>query len=326
MSKVEKNMEPATASMQSWVLGKGYASFIVDLFKIVKSMQVLILPFFFLTKTIGEAHGEFDSRITPCFFKFSIAFISSFTNDMGTLLGACFTGLASPVSMACETRWVKPKSCSSVEKAVLCFINNSSICLCCGGLFPSVARKARFLRYSGKWDPFSWWSFPESSILEFSCPWHEDNPSSDCPDNLSLDCLRCMIPFPTLLLHSWPLAVDSHPLCESKTSTLWSLVMRSFPEWRSSKFSTPCRKSAGYGISATMHLSTSSLKNSAQATSFLTLTGCEFGLSALTFPVTSVFKSTRLLAVIKEYLSSNACSGSISTSPALSWLPSSRCT
>jgi hypothetical protein len=34
-----------------------------------------------------------------------MSFFSSSANAMGTLLGGCFTGFASPVSMVCSTKW-----------------------------------------------------------------------------------------------------------------------------------------------------------------------------------------------------------------------------
>ena len=64
-SKVVKRVDPATESKQSWMWGKGNAALVVILFNFLKSTHTLSFPFFFLTSTNGEVHGEVDGLMIP---------------------------------------------------------------------------------------------------------------------------------------------------------------------------------------------------------------------------------------------------------------------
>ena len=52
-------------SMSSYVRGIGYLSRFVTLLSPLKSVQNLILPSGFLTRSTGLAHGDFEAEITP---------------------------------------------------------------------------------------------------------------------------------------------------------------------------------------------------------------------------------------------------------------------
>ena len=73
----------------------------------------------FFTSTIGLAQGETLSLITPLALRFSIVLFSSSAKAIGTRLGGWLTGIAPSVLIACDVKWVNPKSHSSNEKSYL---------------------------------------------------------------------------------------------------------------------------------------------------------------------------------------------------------------
>ena len=61
----EKNQVPTIDSMVSCIRGRGYASFLVRLFSLQKSMQNWRPPSFLRTKTTALHQGDWDGHITP---------------------------------------------------------------------------------------------------------------------------------------------------------------------------------------------------------------------------------------------------------------------
>ena len=64
-SIVEKNRVPTIDSMVSCIWGRGYASFLVWLFSLRKSMQNRRPQSFLCTKTTTLHHGDWDGWIAP---------------------------------------------------------------------------------------------------------------------------------------------------------------------------------------------------------------------------------------------------------------------
>ena len=64
-SMVERNQVPTMDSMVSCISGKGYASFLVGLFSLRKSMQNQRPPSFLRTKTTALHHGDWDGQMAP---------------------------------------------------------------------------------------------------------------------------------------------------------------------------------------------------------------------------------------------------------------------
>ena len=159
-----------------------------------------------------------------------MASLSSFTNDIGTLLGPCFTDLASPVSMACEASWVSPRLYSSLEKACWCLFNSSIISPFWDGLFPSVACKAKLVKYSGRSGLESRFPSPASPDLGVSCPRHRNNPwiVQDVPSqSLPCWCTHGLSPWIHWLADGELLYDDTQPYVQSlehKVSSVLSPV------------------------------------------------------------------------------------------------------
>ena len=64
-SNVEKNRAPTIDSMVSCIQGRGYASFLVQLFSLRKSIQNRRPPSFLCTKTTALHHRDWDGWIAP---------------------------------------------------------------------------------------------------------------------------------------------------------------------------------------------------------------------------------------------------------------------
>ena len=77
-SMVEKNRAPTMDSMVSCIRGRGYASFLVQLFSLRKSMQNWRPPSFFRTRTTALHQGDSDGRIAP---SSSISWMCSLTSS-----------------------------------------------------------------------------------------------------------------------------------------------------------------------------------------------------------------------------------------------------
>ena len=94
--------------------GKFLFSHIIQLL-VVYAEQVL--PSFFLTWTTDEVHVPDDDSITPHLFISSASSLTSLRFASGILLGACFIGLASLVSISCLTMSLLPCLLLFVAKA-----------------------------------------------------------------------------------------------------------------------------------------------------------------------------------------------------------------
>ena len=184
ISNVEKNTELSNASRQSWVRGIGKASFLVRSFSCLKSTHGRTLPSRFLTKISSAAHGEFDGRVVPWDWSFSRAALSSPANASGVPLGGNFTGFASPVSMTCSTKVVKPRSLSCSEKMSRNLRRRLAIAAFSSELLPWLNLSYSSSKWTGigKEDKLltgfspSWFSTPDNSSLELP-----ENPSAPLP-------------------------------------------------------------------------------------------------------------------------------------------------
>ena len=87
----------------------------------------------FRTRQTGEDHGELGGLIMPCSNIDSTSFSSSPQNAAGVLCRHCLIGCNEPVSMACSTTLVFPKSNLPLENPSwnlirsFLFVNNSSV-------------------------------------------------------------------------------------------------------------------------------------------------------------------------------------------------------
>ena len=94
-SRIENHMEPLKALSESLILGSGYESLIVTLFKCLKSVHILILPFFLWTRTTGAAQRLFDGTIIHWSNSLLISFflLPSSTLPFGQALSCLFKAL-----------------------------------------------------------------------------------------------------------------------------------------------------------------------------------------------------------------------------------------
>ena len=93
-SREVKYWAPPSWSTRSSLLGSGYRSFIVKLFKALKSIQNRRVPSGFFTNRTGEPHGELDGLMAPDSNNSSIcSFISSCSAGECLYIGR-WTGLA----------------------------------------------------------------------------------------------------------------------------------------------------------------------------------------------------------------------------------------
>lgn len=89
-SKTEYHEDLCNTSRESFILGRGYESFIVTSLTLRSSTQNLMEPSDLRTITIGEPQGDLEGLITPTSnIRFNSCETSSFWY-MGIRLGACF--------------------------------------------------------------------------------------------------------------------------------------------------------------------------------------------------------------------------------------------
>ena len=122
-SIVEKNRAPTIDSMVSCIRGRGYASFLVQLFSLQKSMQNQRPPSFLHTKTTASHHRDWDGQIAP---PFNISCRCSHTSSTsgGTIQWKCaLKGSISSSSITCSAASVQPILFGSSEKILWCSIN-----------------------------------------------------------------------------------------------------------------------------------------------------------------------------------------------------------
>ena len=119
----------------------------------------------------------------PWACSFSSASHLSPVGAIGTNLGGCLMGFASPVSIMCSTRWVWPKSYLSLEKTSSCFCKRLWTCTCYTLLLPFMLSSYKDFRWSGSGTGGAWivvflvidflWNFAwclDMWVLPFSPP------------------------------------------------------------------------------------------------------------------------------------------------------------
>ena len=91
--------------------GNGYASGMVMSLSIRKSTHIRYVPSFFLTITIPDANGDFDSRMSPAFSSSLIVSSADCFFSVFSLLGA-WRKYSAPgrSTMSCSTRRARPMS------------------------------------------------------------------------------------------------------------------------------------------------------------------------------------------------------------------------
>ena len=115
----------------------------VLLLSFLRSIQNLSLPYFFLTKTIAEAHGLFECLIAP---KSNISCkwaLTSLNNWGGIVLYFSLNGMGSVSTMLCLTRFVLPM-CKSFLLKIEAFLLSMSLTLICS----SSGHSSRPVKYN----------------------------------------------------------------------------------------------------------------------------------------------------------------------------------
>ena len=115
-SIVEKNRVPTMDSMVSCIWGRGYTSFLVQLFSQQKSMQNQRPPSFFRTRTTALHQGDWDGRIVPPSCISWMCSCTSSTNGGAMHQNLSLKGSVSNNSITCSAVSVHPISFGSNEK------------------------------------------------------------------------------------------------------------------------------------------------------------------------------------------------------------------
>ena len=122
-SIVQKNWAPTMDSMVSCIWGRGYASFLVRLFSLRKSMQNRRPPSFLHTKTAALHQGDSDGQIVPSSNISCKCSHTSSTSGGAICLNRSSKGSVSSNSMMCSAASIQPISFGSNEKILWCSIN-----------------------------------------------------------------------------------------------------------------------------------------------------------------------------------------------------------
>ena len=109
-SIVEKNRAPTMDSMVSCIQGRGYASFLVWLFSLRKSMQNRRPPSFLRTKTTELHQGDWDGRIASPSNIFCMCSHTSSTNGGALCRNHSLKGSVSNNSITCSAVSIHPIS------------------------------------------------------------------------------------------------------------------------------------------------------------------------------------------------------------------------
>ena len=97
--------------------GMGKESSLVTPFSFRQSTHNRRVPFFFFTKTIGEAQGDVEGRITPSSNIFSMISCNAARCCAGIRRARCLQGAALPVSILCRNTFVRPSGVPVQAKA-----------------------------------------------------------------------------------------------------------------------------------------------------------------------------------------------------------------